>query len=247
MDKITIFDCLISNLTLNETVDIINAAIKNNRRITHCCVNAAKIVSMKKNIELSNSINECDIISADGQSIVWASKILNSPLKERVAGIDLMNELIDLSSKDKHKIFFLGSTDEVIDKLISKLNKCYGSEIVAGWNNGYFEASDEVRIINKINRCNPDILFVGISSPKKEFFLNKYKNKLNVPFLMGVGGSFDVFVGKVKRAPIWMQKSGLEWFYRFIKEPKRMWKRYLYTNTIFLYRLLKEKLKINKG
>ena len=243
MDKITIFDCLISNLSLNETVDMIHTAIKNNRRISHCCVNAAKIVNMKKNIELSNSIKGCDIISADGQSIVWASRILNSPLKERVAGIDLMNKLIDLSSKNKHKIFFLGATDDIIVKLIGKINKCYGSEIVAGWNNGYFEASDEGKIINKINRSNPDILFVGMSSPKKEFFLNKFKYKLkDINFIMGVGGSFDVISGEIKRAPIFLQQIGLEWLYRFLQEPKRMWKRYLIGNIKFIYLVIKTKL-----
>ena len=246
MDKISIFNCPISNISLKETVDIIEIAIKNNSRITHCCINAAKIVNMKKNSKLSNSIKECDIISADGQAIVWASKILNSPLKERVSGIDLMNTLIDLSNKNKYKIFFLGATDDTITKLINKIQNIYGDKIIAGWNHGYFEESVEEKLINKINRSNPDILFVGISSPKKEIFLNKYKNKLNVSFIMGVGGSFDVFVGKVKRAPIWMQKVGLEWFYRLTQEPRKMWKRYLVTNTVFIYTLIKEKYKIMK-
>ena len=246
-NRVNIFDCPIDNLTMVETISLIDFNIKNKILTHHVVVNAAKLVYIKDNISLFNSVVECDIINADGQAVVWASKILNYPLKERVTGIDLMYNLIKLSVKNNYKIFFLGSDEINIKKTIVQISKQYNKNIIAGYHNGYFGFEDEHDIVQKIKKSSADILFVGISSPKKEIFLKKYKNSLNVPFIMGVGGSFDIISGKVSRAPIWMQGLGLEWFYRFIKEPKRMWRRYLYTNVIFIYRLVKEKLNKYRG
>ena len=118
----------------------------------------------------------------------------------------------------------------------------YSPKIIAGYRNGYFNKEEEKSIAQEIANSGADILFVAISSPTKEIFLNQYKDIINTPFIMGVGGSFDVVSGKVERAPVWMQNAGLEWFYRFLQEPRRMWKRYLYTNSMFLWLVLKEKL-----
>lgn len=114
---------------------------------------------------------------------------------------------------------------------------------LVGWEDRYFIPGEEEEIVKEINQKKLDILFVGMSSPKKGYWTNKYQSALKVPFCMGVGGSFDVLVGKIKRAPLWMQKLGLEWFNRFLQEPTRMWKRYLVTNSLFFFYLLKEKLK----
>lgn len=229
-------------LTMDQTVKLIDNAITENRPIHHVVINAAKVVNAQKDLALKESIVNCDIINADGQSIVWASKILNKPLPERVPGIDLMDELIKLASVKKYKIFLLGAKEEIVKKVADKYSQLYGEDIIAGYRNGYFDSSEENDIANQIADSKAKILFVAMSSPKKEIFLNTYKDIIRTPFIMGVGGSFDVVAGFVKRAPMWMQNSGLEWLYRTIQEPGRMWKRYLVGNSKFIYLVFKEKI-----
>jgi len=243
--RIYIFNCPIDALTMKETVQIIDMAIKEGKHIHHVVVNAAKIVKMQEDKDLYNSVVNADIINADGMPIVWASKLLRNPLPERVAGIDLMQELIKLAYRQGYKIFFFGAREEVVKKVVEKYSKEYSPEIIAGYRNGYYSEKEEPLIAKQIAESGANILFVAISSPKKEKFLYKYKDVLkNVNFIMGVGGSFDVIAGKVKRAPKWMQRCGLEWFYRLLQEPRRMWKRYLIGNTKFMILFLKEFLKI---
>lgn len=242
--KVYVFNCPIDALTMKETVQIIDNAIKEGKHIHHAVVNAAKIVKMQEDKELYNSIVNADIINADGMPIVWASRLLGKPLPERVAGIDLMQELIKLAYNRKYKIFFFGAKEEVVKKVVKKYSKEYSPEIIAGYRNGYYSEEEEPLIAKQIAESGANILFVGISSPKKEKFLYKYKHILkNVNFIMGVGGSFDVVAGKIKRAPKWMQKCGLEWVYRLVQEPRRMWRRYLIGNTKFIILVIKEFLK----
>lgn len=237
-----ILNCPVDNLSMKETLNKVAEAIDNNRQIHHVVVNAAKMVNMQNDQQLYEAVTACDIINADGQSVVWASKILGKPLKERVAGVDLMINLIELASKNNYKIFFLGAKEEVVRAVVEKYKVQYSPGIIAGYRNGYFSQQEETDIARNIADSGANILFVAISSPKKEIFLNQYKEILGkVNFIMGVGGSFDVVGGKVKRAPLWMQKYGLEWFYRFLQEPGRMWKRYLVTNSLFMGMLIKAK------
>jgi N-acetylglucosaminyldiphosphoundecaprenol N-acetyl-beta-D-mannosaminyltransferase len=228
---------------MQQTINLIDVAIAEKRPIHHVVVNAAKVVNAQKDVQLKESIVNCDIINADGQSIVWAARILNKPLPERVTGIDLMEALVKLSSEKGYKIFFLGATEEVVNKVVQVYSKSYGSGIIAGHCNGYFKKEDEPAVARQIARSGADILFVAMSSPRKEIFLNTYKSLINIPFIMGVGGSFDVVSGLVKRAPVWMRRIGFEWLYRVIQEPKRMWKRYLVGNSAFIYIVLNEKRK----
>lgn len=227
---------------MSETLKKIDGSIQNKTHLHHVVVNAAKMVHMQKDKELYESVVNSDIINADGQAVVWASKFLLQPLPERVAGIDLMQNLVKLAYEKHYKVFFFGAKEEVISTVVKKYGEKYSENIIAGYRNGYFNKEEEMEIAEQIANSGADILFVAISSPTKEIFLNQYKDIINTPFIMGVGGSFDVVSGKVKRAPLWMQKAGLEWFYRFLQEPKRMWKRYLYTNSMFLWLVLKEKL-----
>lgn len=232
----------IDNLSMDETLQLVKGAIDNNKQIHHVVVNAGKIVAMQTDLQLRQSVNESDLINADGQAVVWASKMLGKPLKERVAGIDLMVNLVELAHKKKYKVFFFGAKEEVVKTVVNKYAKTYSPDIIAGYRNGYFKKEEEQDIAREIANSGANMLFVAISSPTKENFL--YDNKIllkNVNFTMGVGGSFDVVAGKVKRAPIWMQKYGLEWFYRFAQEPRRMWKRYLIGNSKFIYLVMKEK------
>ena len=242
--QIKILNTFIHNLSMKETLSLVNDTINNKESIHHVVVNAGKIVQMQKDKQLHESVNNSDIINADGQAVVWAAKFLNKPLKERVAGIDLMENLVELAYKNNHKIYLFGAKEKVIKKVVSIYTNKYGKNLIAGYRNGYYGKDDEATIAKDIASSGANMLFVAISSPKKENFLYQFKNDLkSVNFIMGVGGSFDVISGLTKRAPLWMQNNGLEWFYRFIQEPKRMWKRYLVGNTKFIYLLFKEKIR----
>jgi N-acetylglucosaminyldiphosphoundecaprenol N-acetyl-beta-D-mannosaminyltransferase len=241
-NRINIFNCPIDTYTMEETVNLIDESIQNKTHLHHVVVNAAKLVHMQKDNELHESVVSSDIINPDGQAVVWASRFLNQPLKERVAGIDLMQNLVKLANEKGYKVFFFGAKEEVVKGVVEKYTDMYSSDIIGGYRNGYFKKDEEEAIAKQIANSEADILFVAISSPTKEIFLNRYKDIIDTPFIMGVGGSFDVVAGKVTRAPLWMQKAGLEWFYRFLQEPRRMWKRYLVTNSLFIYYMLKEKV-----
>lgn len=246
MKRIQLLECPVDVLDRRATILTIENAIEINTQIHHVVVNAAKLVNMRKDEQLRESVVNCDIINADGQSLVWASRFLGTPLTERVAGIDLMCDLVELAHRRNYKIFLLGAKEEVVRAVAGIYEKKYGAGMVAGYRSGYYRKEDEPEIARQIAESGAQMLFVAITSPKKEIFLNKYKDIIRVPFIMGVGGSFDVISGKTKRAPVWMQKAGLEWFYRVSQEPGRLWKRYLMTNSAFVYLIMKEKFALKK-
>lgn len=229
---------------MSETLDRVKEAIETQRQLHHVVINAAKIVALQKDLELRKSVNESDLINIDGQAVIWAASFLNKPVKERVSGIDLMVNLVKMAYHNNYKIYLLGAKEEVVSELVEIYQQKYGAEFEIAYRNGYFSKEEEKSVIDDIVKSKPDMLFVAISSPKKENLLYNYRNELkDISFIMGVGGSFDVLTGKIKRAPVWMQKYGLEWTYRLMQEPKRMWKRYLIGNTKFILLVLKEKLK----
>jgi N-acetylglucosaminyldiphosphoundecaprenol N-acetyl-beta-D-mannosaminyltransferase len=240
--KISMMGLNIDNLTIDETVNHIDAMIQKRKSCQHVVLNASKVVLANQNPELKKIINECALINADGQSVVWASRVLGKPLKERVAGIDLMYRLLELAESKGYRVYFFGAKEAVLIKAIENFKIKYPQLIVAGYRNGYFTAADNDKIIANMAKANADILFVGFSSPQKEFWLKENMSQINIPFCMGVGGSFDVAAGVTKRAPLWMQKSGLEWFYRFAQEPGRMWKRYIIGNLRFVWYVIKAKI-----
>jgi len=225
--RIEIFDIPIDNLTVEETLQKIEEFIRSGRVHQHVVVNVDKIVKAQRDAKLREVIRSCDLINVDGQPVVWMSRWLGQPLKERVNGTDLMMALIERSAQKGYRPFFLGAREEIVTKLAQTLQAQYPQLRVAGWHDGYWSVEEEPAVVEQIRRSRADILFVAISSPKKEIFLGRWKGELGVPFMMGVGGSFDVAAGHVKRAPRWMQKTGLEWLYRLIQEPARMWRRYL--------------------
>lgn len=245
ISTVNIMNCPIHSLTMGQTIKEIENNINLNKQTHHVVVNAAKLVNMQTDKTLYDSVVNCDIINADGQSVVWASRILKQPLPERVAGADLMINLMDLAGEKGYKVFLFGAKEEIVSKVAKMYRDKFGNQVIAGYRNGYYAEGEEEAIAKMIAESAAQMLFVAISSPKKEIFLNRYKDIISTPFIMGVGGTFDVISGHIKRAPVWMQKAGLEWLYRTYQEPKRMWKRYLITNTKFIELLFREKF-INK-
>jgi N-acetylglucosaminyldiphosphoundecaprenol N-acetyl-beta-D-mannosaminyltransferase len=200
-------------------------------------VNAAKVVKYSKDEKLRRVMDRATLLLADGMPVVWASKLGHKPLAERVAGIDLMEKMIAVSAERGYKVFLLGATEEVIQKTVDVLRSRFPALNIVGYRNGYFTSKDEPGIIADINASGADLLLLGMGTPQKEFWADLNLPKLNVAICQGAGGSFDVVAGKTKRAPFWMQTCGLEWLYRLFQEPGRMWRRYLYTNAVFVYLL----------
>jgi len=239
-DRIEMMGCQIDNLSMEETLQTIEGFIKSGRPQQHVVVNVDKLVKASRDAELRRIINECALVNVDGMPVVWASRLLGKGLKERVAGIDLFEALMQRSAEQGWRVFLLGAREEVVTEVASLYERKYPGLTVAGYRNGYWKPEEEAAVVEQVKAAEADLLFVAISSPKKEQFLGRYQEEMKIPFAMGVGGTFDVAVGKVKRAPLWMQKSGLEWFFRFLQEPRRMFKRYFIDDVAFLWLLAKE-------
>ena len=240
--KINFLGIPIDALTMQESIGQIDRCIQEKKRINHVVVNAGKVVAMQNDKQLFESVVSCDMIHADGQSIVWAARFLGQALPERVAGADLMQALVDLAAQKNYSCYFLGAKPEVVSKVVAIYRERYGEQVIAGFRDGYFKPEEEPMVARSIADSGAQLLFVAITSPKKENFMYNHRHILqHVYFTMGVGGTFDVVAGITKRAPVWMQRIGMEWFYRLMQEPRRMWKRYLVGNTSFIWLVLKAK------
>ena len=233
-NRYSILNTYVNAISMDETIEEVEKIIKAGKPTQHVVINALKVNLMREDAKLREIVNACPLINADGASIVWAAKKLGIPLKERVAGIDLFENLVKVAADKGYKIYLFGAKEEVVTKVKAIFEKQYPKLQIVGYRNGYFTEADEPQIVADMAASGADMMFVAFSSPKKEFWVNKYINQLNIPFVMGVGGSFDVVAGVTDRAPKWMQKRGLEWFYRFIQEPRRLWKRYMVGNRQFV-------------
>lgn len=226
-------------LSMEETLQTIHRRIESGIFTEHVDVNTAKIIQAQDDSRLKKCIESCDIVSIDGMGVVWGARLLGIKVPERVAGIDLFYHLLKLSAAHKYSVYLLGAEEEIVYSVQQRLKKLYPDLVVAGYNNGYFWGREKT-IVKSIQQSGAQLLIVAISTPKREYFINRWKEQLGVTFVMGVGGTFDVVAGKVKRAPKWMQVIGLEWLYRLLQEPHRLWKRYFTTHTKFAWLMLQK-------
>lgn len=234
VERLDVLGCNVDNLTMEETLAVVEGFIASGRPHQHVVVNVDKIVKARDDAQLREIINRCDLINADGMPVVWASRMLGTPLKERVAGIDLFEALMVRAAERGWRVFLLGAREEVVAKVRSIYEARHPELVIAGHRNGYWQPGEEEAVAEQVRAARADLLFVAISSPMKERFLGRWQAHMRVPFAMGVGGSFDVAAGLVKRAPRWMQRIGLEWFYRFLQEPRRMFRRYFIDDMAFV-------------
>jgi len=204
-------------------------------------LNSAMFVYALKDPKLKEAINSSFFVNIDGLPLAWALRWLGYKDAQRASCPEIFFELLNLCQIKGYKPFFLGAEPEIIQKAVTGIKEKYPKIQIGGYHHGYFSEEEESKIADEIRASKSDMLFLGISSPKKELFVQKYLKHMNVPFTFGIGGVFDIIAGKTKRAPIWMQNCGLEWLYRLYQEPSRMWKRYLVTNTLFIYYILKAK------
>ena len=176
--KIDFMNIPVDALTMEETIDLVDHAIAEDRNIHHVVINAGKVVLMQTDRQLYESVVSCDIINADGQSIVWAARYLGQNLPERVAGADLMPKLVKLAHEKGHKCFFFGAKEEVVRKVVDIYTQQYGPQVIAGYRNGYYSKDEEAEIAQQIADSGAHLLFVAVPSPKKENFLYAYKDTL---------------------------------------------------------------------
>jgi N-acetylglucosaminyldiphosphoundecaprenol N-acetyl-beta-D-mannosaminyltransferase len=235
----SILGCAVDNLSMSETLDRVADQIATGKPHQHVAINVDKIVKASRDPELARIIGACDLINVDGMPLVWASRLLGEPLKERVAGVDLFFALLERAALRGWRVYFLGAKADVVAEVVSRAVQRHPALQVAGHRDGYWTAEQETAVVDQIRDSRADLLFVAISSPFKEAFLARHQQAMGIPFAMGVGGTFDVAAGVVKRAPVWMQRSGLEWFFRFLQEPRRMFKRYFVDDMAFFVLLAK--------
>jgi exopolysaccharide biosynthesis WecB/TagA/CpsF family protein len=231
MSRITFLNIEIDNLTMSEAIGEIDKLVINRKPSYVVTPNVDHIVKLEKDEEFKEVYKNADLILTDGMPLIWISKMKSTPIKEKVSGSDLFPKVCELAAKKSYNMFLLGAAEGVATKAAENLKEKFnGLDIVGTYSPSYgFEKKeDEIeKIIKIINEVKPDILAVGLGAPKQEKFIYKYNNRLNVPVSLAIGASIDFEAGNIERAPEFMQKYGLEWFYRLYKEPKRMFKRYL--------------------
>ncbi|MFQ6083219.1 MAG: WecB/TagA/CpsF family glycosyltransferase [Candidatus Aminicenantia bacterium] len=247
-ERISLFGVNIDNVTMEETIAEIERLIKLNKNSIIFTPNVHRVVFAKKDEHIKEIYDKADLLLPDGIPLIWASKLLGKPLKERVTGSDLLPLFCQIASKKGYRLFFLGAEPGIAKKAKNTLiNKNPGLQIIGTYSPPYGFENDDIeikKIIKLIKEKRPDVLFIGLGFPKEEKFLWRHKEKLQVPVSIGIGATFDFIVGKLKRAPKWMQRIGMEWFFRLCQEPRRLWKRYLIGNTIFIWLVMKELIKI---
>lgn len=238
-----LFGIPVAAATMDDALEVVSDSIARRGSLDIGVVNAAKIVNMRKDKGLAEAVLSSDVIFADGMSVVWASRLLGNPLPERIAGIDLMHAIMSLADSKNYRVFCLGAKQEVLGRVCERFAELYPGAEIVGFHHGYFSAEQESDVAGLIKEARPDVLFVAITSPKKEQFMSRWSSQIQVPVIHGVGGSFDVVAGIVERAPESWQRLGLEWLYRVKQEPGRLWKRYLVTNILFLFLVARERIR----
>ena len=250
---------MISDNVLNTRIDITDIGfviskmqewIRNKAFGNYICIsNMNDIVHSDKDINVSKATNAAALSVPDGMSLVFLARLKGFNIKKRIYGPDLMRDFLVVSNKRGYRNFFYGSTESTLKSLVCSLKEKFPSLTVAGTYSppfGLLSKEEEGSIVNMINNSEVDVLWVGLGCPKQQLWMYRYKDRLRVPVMVGVGAAFDFLSGQKPQAPIWMQNSGLEWFFRLLKEPKRLWKRYLLGNLAFLYLAIKSLMSRNQ-
>lgn len=231
MGRIQFMNTEIDNLTMDETLQEVDKLIQKNCSAYVVTPNVDHIVRLETNSELQNIYKNASLILADGKPLIWISKLYKTPIKEKVSGSDLFLLLCEMSAKKGYSMFFLGAAEGVAEKAAENLKVKYNGLKVVGTYSPPYDFEEDESEIKKIKfiikNVNPDILIIGLGSPKQEKFMFYNCKQLGIPISFGLGASFDFVAGNIKRAPKWMSEHGLEWLFRITQDPKRMFKRYI--------------------
>lgn len=239
-DRVEVMGAPVEPWSMEQTVEATDALIQNGLFAHLIGVNADKLLQMKDDPEMDACVRRCEVVNADGASMVMAAERLGVSLPGRVAGVDLMQELCRMAAERGHTVYLLGAKSEVVHQTVRVLGEGYPGLKIAGCRDGYFKDDEFDSVVVEVEAVRPDIVFVGITSPKKERLIERFRALGATGVFVGVGGSFDVISGNIPRAPMWMQRANLEWFFRMMQEPGRLLKRYVVGNTRFWLLLQKE-------
>jgi len=224
--RINLLGAPVDALSLDGAVERVAAFVADGRPRQVITLNPEILYRAYYDGALMNLLKAADLVTADGVGIVWAARVAGTPVPERVTGIDLMLRLMPRAAREGWRIFLLGAAPGVAAEAARRLVGQYPGLVIAGTRHGYFKPDEEGAVVEEIRRAAPHLLFAALGAPKQEWFIARHKEALGVPVAMGVGGSFDVLAGRVKRAPLWMRRLHLEWLGRLLMEPSR-WRRML--------------------
>ena len=244
-DFITLFGIRIDRLDLRGFMNSIDEFLNSGQRFQVMYVNIHCMNTAWNDLEYKKIINSADLVYCDGAGVVAGSRILGFNLLQRMTGADWIYNLCELCAKGDYSIYLLGGEPGIAEQARDKLISKFPNLKIAGTHHGYFEQDYNRHLIEKINSTLPDILLVGMGTPKQEKWINENFDMLNAKIVCGVGALMDFVGGKVSRAPKWMLDNGMEWLYRLAVEPGRMWRRYVLGNPIFFFRVLKERWRRN--
>jgi N-acetylglucosaminyldiphosphoundecaprenol N-acetyl-beta-D-mannosaminyltransferase len=234
-------------VTLAETVDLVSQGIKAGRRGYLCTVNVAILMMMRENPRLQRFVDEAALVVADGEPLIWSSRALGRRLPERVAGVELVDNLCERAAREGFGVYLLGGRKDVVEKVAARLTDKFPGLRLCGVEDGYFSEAETEARVEQVARSGAQILIAAMGVPRQEYFIQDYWDRLQVPFAIGVGGSFDVLAGLRARAPVLIQRAGLEWLFRLAQEPGRLWKRYLVTNAQFVFLMSRELVRGPRG
>lgn len=242
--KVRIYGVPISKMSMDQTVAYLTNVIEQRQPHQVITANPIMVMAAQDDPAYLSMMQRAELIVPDGTGVVWAAKYVGEPVVERVPGYDLIHELMKVGESKGWKVYLLGASNEVIQAAAEKLRTTYPGIKLVGVRDGYFKDEQDAEVIQDIVDAAPDILLVGRSAANQEPWIGKYKQQIGVPVMMGVGGSFDVLSGKLKRAPVLFQKLRLEWFYRLMQEPWR-YKRMLLLPK-FALKVMRDKEKVTK-
>lgn len=224
-NKVTILGISFDNFTREEFVHTLHERIQNQQKTFVVTANPEIVMYARTHPDYAATLSSADFIAPDGIGIVKAAQSLNTPIKERVPGYELMLDLLDVANKEGHRVYFLGARPEVVEKTVAKVSENWPSVRIAGYHHGYFDHSNP-KMIKQVQQTKPDMIFVAFGFPRQENWIDEYLKTADKGLAMGVGGSFDVLSGNAKRAPQLVRKFHVEWLYRLVRQPSR-WKRML--------------------
>jgi N-acetylglucosaminyldiphosphoundecaprenol N-acetyl-beta-D-mannosaminyltransferase len=213
--------------------------VSERRSLQHSALNAAKLVRIQGDETLRAAVAGSDLVTADGQAVVWAARLLGQRLPERVTGIDLFDALLARAEQRGYGVYILGAREDVLERAVATIRARHQFLRLVGYRHGYFDKREERGIVEEIRSTRPDMLFVALETPAKETFLARHRDRIGAPFVMGVGGAVDILAGERRRAPRLLQRLGLEWGYRLAQDPRRLARRYVVGNSVFTWLVLR--------
>lgn len=245
LGKFCILGVNISAIDMDDTCSLIEEAVSKRQKKYICTCPAGTIMECKRDKRVLESVNSADLAVPDGMAVVWLGKLRGHRQIGRVYGPDLMQKICGISAEKGYRNYLYGSSPDVLDKIRERLGKKYPGLVISGVFSPPFRKlskDEDDRAVADINRSNSDIVWVGLGSPKQDLWMHEHRDRINASVMIGVGAAFDFLSGTKNQAPKWVQRAGMEWSFRLATEPKRLWRRYIIGNTMFLYLIIKESI-----